>query len=156
MAEFLQDTIEEIAVTSNSSKPSKKLMEFSDFVTKVFIHRMQFKIYSFKNMHFPSKIHKLLHQNYSYTFLPKYKELGFPIHKEFFLQKYQKMFSQCFPLNIQKEVLFASKMHSRSSFLKYTTKKNSFQKLHKKIFLQKYQKNFPSKMLKEILLQKCS
>lgn len=35
MAEFLQDTIEEIAVTSNSSKPSKKLTEFSDFVTKI-------------------------------------------------------------------------------------------------------------------------
>ena len=37
MAEFLQDTIEEIAVTSESTKPSKKLIEFSDFVTKVYI-----------------------------------------------------------------------------------------------------------------------
>lgn len=36
MAEFLQDTIEEISVSSKSSQPSKKLLEFSEFVTKVF------------------------------------------------------------------------------------------------------------------------
>lgn len=35
MAEFLQDTIEQIAVTSKSSKPSDKLKEFSDFVTQI-------------------------------------------------------------------------------------------------------------------------
>ena len=35
MAEFLQDTIEEIAITPKSKKPSKKLKDFADFVTKV-------------------------------------------------------------------------------------------------------------------------
>jgi len=35
MAEFLQDTIEEISVSSKSSQPSKKLLEFSEFVTKI-------------------------------------------------------------------------------------------------------------------------
>jgi len=35
MAEFLQDTIEEISVTADPTKPNKKLIEFSDFVTKV-------------------------------------------------------------------------------------------------------------------------
>jgi len=38
MAEFLQDTIEEISVTSKSNKPSKKLTDFAEFVSKA---RMQ-------------------------------------------------------------------------------------------------------------------
>ena len=47
MAEFLQDTIEEIAITPKSKKPSKKLKDFADFVTKVrnyYFYRKSVKI----------------------------------------------------------------------------------------------------------------
>ena len=54
MAEFLQDTIEEIAITPKSKKPSKKLKDFADFVHTVsFRNLLKTKEIMFNKNQFP-------------------------------------------------------------------------------------------------------